>query len=106
MYIGFQFGTICAYLFSPLLIDTVDNYSFDGWLNGINGMKGWEGMFYLYGIAGFMWLIPWWIFVKEETDNSVKISSSSSGLNRKRGSEFWVVVVWGKSMSLLYKLVE
>ena len=46
---GFQLGTVCAYLLSPLVIERFD---------------GWRGMFYLYGSVGILWLIPWLLFVR------------------------------------------
>ena len=45
---GFQLGTVCAYLLSPLVIER---------------LHGWRGMFYLYGSVGILWLVPWLLFV-------------------------------------------
>jgi len=45
---GFQLGTVCAYLLSPIVIER---------------FGGWRGMFYLYGSVGILWLIPWLFFV-------------------------------------------
>lgn len=46
---GFQAGTVCAYLISPMIMDE---------------LGGWRGLFYLYGMLGVAWLIPWFIFAR------------------------------------------
>jgi len=46
---GFQVGTILAYALSPSIID---------WWN-----DSWEGIFYVYGTLGFLWLLPWLLWV-------------------------------------------
>lgn len=48
---GFQVGTIVAYALSPSIID---------WWN-----DSWEGIFYVYGTLGFLWLLPWLLFVPQ-----------------------------------------
>ena len=47
---GFQLGTVCAYLVSPLVIDH---------------LGGWRAMFNLYGVAGILWLVPWLLFARD-----------------------------------------
>jgi hypothetical protein len=47
---GFQLGTVCAYLVSPLVIDH---------------LGGWRAMFNLYGVVGVLWLVPWLLFARD-----------------------------------------
>lgn len=47
---GFQIGTVCAYTLSP----------------GVMEEFGWRGLFYIYGMIGALWLIPWWLLAKDE----------------------------------------
>lgn len=58
---GFQLGTVFAYLISPAVLD---------FMSGLDGgpadMAGWRGMFYLYGCAGLVWLLPWNIIAKDK----------------------------------------
>lgn len=51
---GFQMGTVCAYLVSPWALENLDG--------------GWKGMFYLYGLVGIFWLVPWLAFAKDKPD--------------------------------------
>ena len=57
---GFQLGTVSAYLVSPLILD---------FMSGLDGgpadIPGWRGMFYVYGMAGLLWMIPWSIVAKD-----------------------------------------
>jgi len=57
---GFQLGTVSAYLVSPWLMDQMRGL--DG---GAADIEGWRGMFYLYGIAGLAWLLPWYFLAKD-----------------------------------------
>ena len=41
---GFSFGTVMAYVVSPIVIDQ---------------LGGWRGLFFLYGAIGLLWLVPW-----------------------------------------------
>jgi ACS family sodium-dependent inorganic phosphate cotransporter len=54
VYSGFQIGTVCAYLLSPTVMEGF----------------GWRGLFYIYGVVGALWLIPWWIFAKDGPESS------------------------------------
>jgi len=56
VYSGFQIGTVCAYLLSPIVMEGF----------------GWRGLFYIYGVVGAMWLIPWWIFAKDGPESSTQ----------------------------------
>jgi len=47
---GFQLGTVCAYLLSPLVIEH---------------LGGWRAMFNLYGVVGMLWLVPWLLFARD-----------------------------------------
>lgn len=57
---GFQFGTVSAYLVSPWVLDVMSGL--DG---GPAGVLGWRGMFYVYGLAGLAWMVPWWLVAKD-----------------------------------------
>ena len=70
---GFQLGTVSAYLVSPWLMDQLSGL--DG---GVTGVEGWRGMFYVYGIAGLLWLLPWY-FLAKDTPTINKITDSNSG---------------------------
>lgn len=50
VFAGFQTGTILAYSLSPFLIDEFDN---------------WRVLFYTYGGAGLLFLMPWLLFAKD-----------------------------------------
>lgn len=58
---GFQLGTVFAYLISPAVLD---------FMSGLDGgpadMAGWRGMFYVYGCAGLVWLLPWYVIAKDK----------------------------------------
>lgn len=96
---GFQFGTIAAYLFSPWIIDALNSASVQSWLDGLvtatstatttstttTTIDGWEGMFYIYGAVGLLWLLPWLGFAEDEPPSSTNlptesISSTSSSI--------------------------
>jgi ACS family sodium-dependent inorganic phosphate cotransporter len=50
VYCGLQFGTIIAYSFSPQVIDYFED---------------WRALFYLYGGAGLLFLVPWLALAKD-----------------------------------------
>jgi len=95
---GFQFGTIAAYLFSPWIIDALNSASVQSWLDSLStatstatttttttSIDGWEGMFYIYGAVGLLWLLPWFGFAEDEPPSSTNlptesISSTSSSI--------------------------
>ena len=62
VYCGFQFGTILAYSLSPQVID----YFAD-----------WRSVFYLYGGAGLLFLVPWLALAKDSPDASIKTIETS-----------------------------
>ena len=53
---GFQLGTVGAYLVSPLVLDLMSSPTDNA---------GWRGMFYVYGLAGLLWLVPWSFIAKD-----------------------------------------
>jgi len=57
---GFQLGTVSAYLVSPWVLDVMSGI--DG---GPAGAPGWRGMFYVYGLLGLAWMVPWWFVAKD-----------------------------------------
>ena len=57
---GFQLGTVGAYLVSPWVLDVMSGV--DG---GPVGVPGWRGMFYVYGVTGLAWMVPWWLVAKD-----------------------------------------
>lgn len=57
---GFQLGTVGAYLASPQILDFMSGL--DG---GATDIPGWRGMFYIYGLAGLLWMVPWSIVAKD-----------------------------------------
>ena len=57
---GFQLGTVSAYLVSPWVMDKMSGL--DG---GGADIEGWRGMFYIYGVAGLIWLVPWYLLAKD-----------------------------------------
>jgi len=56
VYCGFQSGTIMAYSLSPQVIEYFSD---------------WRSVFYLYGGAGLLFLIPWLILAKDSPDTIV-----------------------------------
>jgi ACS family sodium-dependent inorganic phosphate cotransporter len=50
---GFQCGNIAAYLLSPVVMDVVGD---------------WRGLFWVYGVIGFLILVPWLSFAKDVPD--------------------------------------
>jgi ACS family sodium-dependent inorganic phosphate cotransporter len=69
---GFQAGTIAAYLLSPVLMDSFG----DG--------NAWRQLFYVYGGAGLVLLLPWLFIAKDEPD---RLEATAIELQRK-SSEF------------------
>lgn len=57
VYSGFQIGTVCAYTLSPSVMESF----------------GWRGLFYIYGMIGALWLVPWWLFAKDEPDYATDV---------------------------------
>lgn len=47
---GFQLGTVLAYLVSPWVMEN---------------LGGWRGLFYVYGLIGALWLVPWLTYAKD-----------------------------------------
>ena len=71
VYCGFQFGTIMAYSLSPQVID----YFAD-----------WRAVFYLYGGAGLLFLIPWLILAKDSPAQATQLTISNE--NRALNDDF------------------
>jgi MFS transporter, ACS family, solute carrier family 17 (sodium-dependent inorganic phosphate cotransporter), other len=67
---GFQLGTVSAYLISPWLLEQMSGL--DG---GAADIEGWRGMFYIYGIAGLVWLVPWYFLAKDSPSTNSNISA-------------------------------
>ena len=65
---GFQVGTLSAYVVSPLVMDTMRGI--DG---GPDGIDGWRGLFYVYGVLGLLWMFPWWFLAKDAPDSNREI---------------------------------
>lgn len=63
VFAGFQTGTILAYSLSPILIDEFDN---------------WRVLFYTYGGAGLMYLVPWLLLARDSPEASLKITKSKN----------------------------
>jgi len=63
VYCGFQFGTIMAYSLSPQIIDYFEN---------------WRAVFYLYGAAGLLFLVPWLILAKDSPTQATQITTSNN----------------------------
>jgi sugar phosphate permease len=61
---GFQVGTLSAYVGSPFVMDVMQGI--DG---GPDGIDGWRGLFYVYGMLGLMWMIPWWLLAKDAPES-------------------------------------
>jgi MFS family permease len=36
---------------------------------GPDGIDGWRGLFYVYGMLGLMWMIPWWLLAKDAPES-------------------------------------
>jgi ACS family sodium-dependent inorganic phosphate cotransporter len=64
---GFQVGTIFAYAISPYIIDIYDS---------------WKGIFYIYGAVGFLWLLPWLLFVPppQSTAAAAAVAGTTSSI--------------------------
>lgn len=62
---GFQLGTVLAYLVSPWVMDN---------------LGGWRGLFYIYGLIGAIWIIPWLLYAKDAPDvkNIIDLSSCAA----------------------------
>lgn len=63
---GFSVGTLSAYILSPIVMDAMQ--SVDGSPEGIDG---WRGLFYVYGMLGLLWMIPWWLLAKDAPDSNI-----------------------------------
>lgn len=63
VFAGFQTGTILAYSFSPNLIEQFED---------------WRVLFYLYGGAGFLFLIPWLALAKDSPESLVEPKTEST----------------------------
>eukprot|EP00956_Cyclotella_meneghiniana_P044518 scaffold321433_cov139-Cyclotella_meneghiniana.AAC.1 len=65
---GFSVGTLSAYILSPIVMDAMQGI--DGSPEGIDG---WRGLFYVYGMLGLLWMIPWWFLAKDAPDSNLSI---------------------------------
>lgn len=72
---GFQFGTVGAYLVSPVVLDAMSGL--DG---GPLNMPGWRGMFYVYGLSGLLWMVPWWLVARDAPDGVVGVEECEESL--------------------------
>ncbi len=76
---GFQLGTVSAYLVSPWVIEN---------------LGGWRGLFYVYGMIGAVWLIPWVIFSQDRPEHLIEQNSTlhsqypTKKLNEIEGIDF------------------
>ena len=66
IFAGFQVGTLSAYLVSPVIMDAMKEI--DGSPEGIDG---WRGLFYIYGLLGLLWMIPWWLLAKDAPESNI-----------------------------------
>ena len=39
---------------------------------GVGDIPGWRGMFYIYGVAGLVWLLPWWLVAKDKASTIIE----------------------------------
>ena len=79
---GFQLGTVLAYLVSPWVMEN---------------FGGWRGLFYLYGLIGALWLVPWWTYAKdapglEDNDNGDMQDNVPILVNAKMEDDISLVV--------------
>lgn len=63
VYCGFQTGTILAYSLSPQVIDYFGD---------------WRSVFYLYGGAGLLFLVPWLTLAKDSPETAFEITESNN----------------------------
>jgi ACS family sodium-dependent inorganic phosphate cotransporter len=35
-----------------------------------DGIDGWRGLFYVYGLLGLLWMLPWWLLAKDAPDSN------------------------------------
>lgn len=89
---GFQLGTVSAYLVSPWLMDQV--CGLDG---GAADIEGWRGMFYIYGIVGLIWLLPWYFLAKDSP------SKNSIGRREEDCTETFVYSMLEDDASLVFE---
>jgi ACS family sodium-dependent inorganic phosphate cotransporter len=76
VFAGFQTGTILAYSLSPFLIDQFGD---------------WRALFYMYGFAGLLFLIPWLSLAKDapasnESPSEISKIASDGMTNNNEGS--------------------
>lgn len=69
---GFQVGTLSAYVVSPVVMDAMSGI--DG---GPEGADGWRGLFYVYGIAGLLWMVPWWLLAKDAPNDTTRMKEDA-----------------------------
>lgn len=67
---GFQVGTLGAYIVSPIVMDAMREI--DGSPDGIDG---WRGLFYVYGLLGLLWMVPWWLLARDAPGDSNRLST-------------------------------
>ncbi len=68
VYCGFQTGTILAYSLSPQVIDYFEN---------------WRAVFYLYGGAGLLFLVPWLLLAKDSPVAAIEGNPVNKGVMAK-----------------------
>lgn len=87
---GFQLGTVSAYLVSPWVMEN---------------LGGWRGLFYVYGMIGAIWLIPWIIFSQDRPEHLIEQHSASNSqystqkFNEIEGTAF--VESWKNALTVI-----
>lgn len=114
-------------LFPGVSIGTILALSLGGLMNESDFLGGWPSIFYVFGILGILWCIPWLIFMRDSPQKHPRISEEELRYIEANGSTvrttmrmkvpwrevltsvpYWtlIVIAWGDSFGFYTFLTE
>ncbi|XP_064087589.1 putative inorganic phosphate cotransporter isoform X2 [Macrobrachium nipponense] len=85
-----RFGSV---LFPGVNIGTILTLSLGGLMNESDFLGGWPSIFYVFGVLGILWCIPWLIFMRDSPQKHPKISREELNYIEAQGSTVRTTVV-------------
>ncbi|XP_064087588.1 putative inorganic phosphate cotransporter isoform X1 [Macrobrachium nipponense] len=119
-----RFGSV---LFPGVNIGTILTLSLGGLMNESDFLGGWPSIFYVFGVLGILWCIPWLIFMRDSPQKHPKISREELNYIEAQGSTvrttvrmkipwrdvltsvpYWtlIIIAWGDSFGFYTFLTE
>ncbi|XP_064088740.1 putative inorganic phosphate cotransporter isoform X1 [Macrobrachium nipponense] len=91
---------LCSITLTGSSIGTVLSMALGGLMIGSNFLGGWPSVFYVFGVAGVLWTIPWLLLIHDSPDNHPSLSATELRYIKAQGStlkgEKRIKIPWGK----------